>query len=325
MKGYAPLTWTPVFSSLILSGITLFFCFLLTYKIPQKWGRFLAWFFVFGNVGFIHWFCFDEPSGIRMLAFCVVLFCAMKAVVLVEEQANNPQKLSFFHWVGFTFCWPGMRVSLFLKAKKEKLPGALSLVFSGLFRIVLGLTLIFLAWWSYQKTQSIVLATFLLLPGISLTVHFGLFNTVAGCWRFLGVDCLPLFRAPLYATSLSEFWGRRWNLAYSEMVQSSVYKPLAEKCNKTVALIASFFFSGLLHEVAISLPVNAGYGLPTLYFVTHGLLTWIERKLKAKKHPVDQYKWIGWIWTSFWLLAPILLLFHLPFLEGVVWPIIGIL
>jgi alginate O-acetyltransferase complex protein AlgI len=43
--------------------------------------------------------------------------------------------------------------------------------------------------------------------------------------------------------------------------------------------MAVFLGSGLLHELAITLPVRAGFGLPTLYFTFHGALTLIERKL----------------------------------------------
>ena len=39
-------------------------------------------------------------------------------------------------------------------------------------------------------------------------LHFGLFNVAAGLWRLAGVDARPLFRAPLAARSLADFWGR---------------------------------------------------------------------------------------------------------------------
>jgi alginate O-acetyltransferase complex protein AlgI len=43
--------------------------------------------------------------------------------------------------------------------------------------------------------------------------------------------------------------------------------------------MAVFLGSGVLHELAITLPVRSGFGLPTLYFTLHGLLTLFERKL----------------------------------------------
>lgn len=324
MKGYWPISLETGIAVASLSVITIVLCFLVTYKLSQKIARILAWFSVFFNVGFMHWFCLAEPAGIRMLAFCFVLLFAMKAVVLAEEQAGKPQKLSWISWCIFTLAWAGMKPSLFLNPQKEALPGAVSMILGGVLRIFIGLSLIALAYYSWPRTQSYVLITFLLLPGLSLAVHFGTFNTLAGIWRLFGYDCKPLFIAPLYSTSLSEFWGRRWNMAYSEMVNTSVYRPFSQKFGKTPALLASFTFSGLLHEVAISLPVQSWYGIPSLYFVAHGVLTWVERKLSNKGIPIDQKKWLGWCWTCFWLLLPAPFLFHPPFLAGTAWPIIGI-
>ena len=39
-----------------------------------------------------------------------------------------------------------------------------------------------------------------------------------------------------------------------------------------------FIISGLLHEVAITLPVQSGFGLPTPYFAMHGVLMIFEKK-----------------------------------------------
>ena len=33
---------------------------------------------------------------------------------------------------------------------------------------------------------------------------------------------------------------------------------------------------------------------------------------------------LGFAWTAFWLLLPLQLLFHGPFLRGVLWPLVGI-
>jgi alginate O-acetyltransferase complex protein AlgI len=88
--------------------------------------------------------------------------------------------------------------------------------------------------------------------------------------------------------------------------------------------LAAFLFSGLLHELAISLPVRAGFGLPLLYFAIHGALMLTERGLERAGRPVYRRPGLGRAWTTFWLVAPLPILFHRPFLRGVVWPILGI-
>ncbi len=42
--------------------------------------------------------------------------------------------------------------------------------------------------------------------------------------------------------------------------------------------MAIFVASGVLHELAITLPVRSGFGLPTVYFTLHGVLTLLEKK-----------------------------------------------
>jgi hypothetical protein len=85
----------------------------------------------------------------------------------------------------------------------------------------------------------------------------------------------------------------------------------------------SFLFSGLLHELAISVPVEAGYGLPLLYFTLHGGLVLLERRLEGTAAALPRWGWLGRAWTCGWLVLPLPILFHRPFLAGVVWPLIG--
>jgi alginate O-acetyltransferase complex protein AlgI len=79
--------------------------------------------------------------------------------------------------------------------------------------------------------------------------------------------------------------------------------------------VVSFLASGLLHELAISVPVRAGYGLPTAYFVLQGALVVLEKRIRREP---------GRLWTLFWLVAPLPMLFHAPFLRGIVWPLAGL-
>src|SRR6185295_16430948 len=133
-----------------------------------------------------------------------------------------------------------------------------ALLARGATHVVIGTVLILAARLAWTSAHSRLLATVLLLPGLSLLVHFGLCSLLAGTWRLLGVPCDALFRAPLVSTTLAEFWGRRWNLAFSEMTAIAVYRPLSPRVGRGAALFASFLVSGLLHEMAISLPVRAG-------------------------------------------------------------------
>jgi alginate O-acetyltransferase complex protein AlgI len=155
---------------------------------------------------------------------------------------------------------------------------------------------------------------------LSLILHFGLFNLVAGGWRWVGIDCRPLFRAPLASQSLPEFWSKRWNLAFSEMAAIAVYRPLSKRMGRQAAMFAVFLYSGLVHELAISVPVRAGYGLPFAYFVLHGVLALAEQRLGLGRFRQD---WLRRAWTAAWLALPLPLLFHRWFLEAIIWPMLS--
>jgi alginate O-acetyltransferase complex protein AlgI len=163
-----------------------------------------------------------------------------------------------------------------------------------------------------------------LLSGLSLILHFGLFNLLAAMWQRVGVNCRTLFRAPLKSRSVSEFWGRRWNLAFSEMTSIAVFRPLSKWWGCGPAVVAGFLFSGMLHELAISLPVRAGFGLPMAYFALHALIVHLEAYLKRRGRPVEGWGWPARIWTAAWLLVPLPLLFHAAFLNELVLPLLGV-
>jgi alginate O-acetyltransferase complex protein AlgI len=303
-------------------GATLLLGYAITRLRPGRITRTLAWALVVGAGFSAERLSGDELAGVRMLVLIAALFWALKAVVGVEAQAEGQPALTATQWFAFVLGWPGMRPNLFARLGGPALGGARQLVVKGLARMAAGVPLLLLAWW--LGTNSPWLATPPLLVGISLVVHFGLFDVAAGLWRLAGVDTRPLFRAPLRATSLAQFWGRRWNLAFSEMTALAVYRPLHNVIGKRMATAAAFGFSGLLHELAISVPVRAGYGLPMLYFLLQGTLVLVERALERAGRPIQRLGLAAHVWVLGWLAVPLPILFHPPFLRGVLWPLIGV-
>lgn len=240
----------------------------------------------------------DASPLVRMLAIIAALFVPLKVLVMVESgQALTPAQ-------ALAFClWPGMRVEPFAAPAGPPLDGAGALVRRGALRLAQGLALLLAA----RLTGSRVL----MLVGLSLTVHFGVFNLLAGFWRHRGRDVVTLFDAPLHAKTLDEFWSKRWNRAFSEFTARVLYRPLSGVLGRGGALVVAFLASGLAHEAAISWPVRAGYGGPMAYFALHAVLVWGER-------------------TRGWrpgVLAPIFLplplLFHTAFVESCLWPLIA--
>ncbi len=286
--------------------------------------RVAAWGVLVASVAGVELLTLREPAGLRMLALCAAGLYGMKGVVLVEHRASGADPLGVRAWLAFVLAWPGMRAKAFAGAFGSARGGSAPLVRKGAVALAVGTVLLAVAHLVAPTTHGRVLATVLGLPALSLLLHFGVFDVCAAAWRALGADCRELFRAPLAARSLATFWSRRWNLAFSEMLQLAVHRPLRARLGARGATFAGFAVSALLHEMALSLPVHAGFGLPTLYFLLHGALVLVEEALAARGRPVESRGVLAHVWTLTWLGAPVLLVFHPPFLEGVVWPLLGV-
>lgn len=287
---------------------------------PLRNARILAWSAVLATVVFSEQITLSESPLYRMGAIVCLLLLAMKSIVLVEAYPQG-NKLNVVQWSAFAVAWFGMRPALFENFWSNPLSQIGALVLKALSRIVLGWLLLYLG---YRLKQA-GLSNFYLndlptLIGLSLILHFGILNLATAFWRSVGVNVTELFRAPYRAMSLKEFWGKRWNLAFSEMTALVAYRPIKRYFSPSLAVFLSFLLSGLLHEIAISFPVRAGYGLPLFYFVLHGGLMYAEEKVAWVKritlNPVHAR-----IWVMTWLILPMPILFHPHFLVEVVQPL----
>ncbi|HEV3120775.1 MAG TPA: membrane bound O-acyl transferase family-domain-containing protein, partial [Isosphaeraceae bacterium] len=255
MSAYAPHDAINLWGTVAILAATLALGYAITRAGSLRISRIAAWIlFVLAVVG-VERLNSREPAGFRMLAIIGALLYSMKAVVAVEARALGAKPLHVRNWFCFAALWPGMRPGPFTRPRAAPQPDAVPLLIRGLVRLVCGFILVALARLTWDETRSLFITTALILPGVSFILHFGIFNLVAGLWRLAGVDCQPLFRDPLRSTSLAEFWGRRWNLAFSEMLALAVYQPLVRRAGRRPAVAVAFLGSGLLHELAISLPV----------------------------------------------------------------------
>jgi hypothetical protein len=113
---------------------------------------------------------------------------------------------------------------------------------------------------------------------MSLGFHFGALRVLKGVLRAAGFPVRTLFPNLLLAKGFADFWSRRWNVSYSQMMQRLIGRPLGTRFGESAAMMSVFLASGLLHELAVTLPVRAGYGLPTLYFLLQGMASVWEKR-----------------------------------------------
>jgi alginate O-acetyltransferase complex protein AlgI len=302
-------------SGWIIAGIAIIAGF-FTGKISRKplaeiiaWGSAVVW-VIAGKL------CVSAFSpAVQMLALVFLLFTGMKTVVVVYRYPRA-SRLNFRRWLCFVLIWPGMNPYAFEPGGVEKMDwklfgrGAMHF-FSGTVLLCL------LAGLLQTDLLSLYWLCLLSFPAFILIFHSGIFEMEAACLRKWGIAASPLMDAPQRSLSLGAFWGKRWNIPFIQMTRYTVFKPLLKKTNRHIAFLSSFLVSGLLHEVALSLPVNRGYGLPTLYFLIQALLILAERKLIRR---------IPFLWQKAWLFGcltlPFPLLFHPAFLQEVFLPVL---
>jgi len=186
-------------------------------------------------------------------------------------------------------------------------------------KMALGVFLVFLAVLFVEHDWMV--AGWIDMTGIVFTLHFGLFHLLSVVWRRVNCDARPIMNAPILATSLSDFWSRRWNLAFRDLAHTYVFRRFVGQLGIVGATMAVFVVSGVVHDVAISGPAGGGYGLPTLYFVIQGVSVLFERS-RIGKRIGTRNGMIGRLFCVAVVQGPVCLLFHAPFVERVVVPML---
>ncbi|MEN8772211.1 MAG: MBOAT family protein [Akkermansiaceae bacterium] len=217
------------------------------------------------------WFAHDTLRGVdpifRMVGICAVLLAGMKGLVYRAWGGHLNWKRYFVFGLG----WFGMDPGTFAKNRKGM---------EWKNDVVVGLVLMVAgtlgAWLVWEMDWRQILVMF--LP-MSLFFHFGVLRFLKGGLRAAGFPVRTLFPNLLKARGVADFWSRRWNVGYSQMMQRLVGRPVGGVLGHEAGTVAVFVVSGLFHEIAITVPVGAGYGLPSAFFVVHGLLVMLEGKL----------------------------------------------
>jgi len=128
---------------------------------------------------------------------------------------------------------------------------------------------------------------------------------------------------PIAAVSVSDFWGHRWNTAFRDLTYRFLFRPLVALVGVRWAGLIGFLFSGLVHELVISVPAQGGYGGPTVFFAVQGLAMLIGRSAAGRRIGLGS-GYLGWLFTMIVMLLSALLLFHRPFVLEVVVPFMNV-
>ncbi|MGH8029961.1 MAG: MBOAT family protein [Arenimonas sp.] len=145
---------------------------------------------------------------------------------------------------------------------------------------------------------------------------FSIFEALDGLIAFVlagfGRSFPKVNRAPWMATSLSDFWSRRWNSIVNTLLRDHVLRRVAHR-GAVTAMTAAFVASAALHAYLVGMLLGPLATLAwTVFFLAQPVAMWIERRLRVRRWRPAR----GRAWTLGALLAlyplfiePVLVLF----------------
>ncbi len=222
----------------------------------------------------------------------------------------------------YLFLWPGLDAAAFLGGRSPGKPLVGEWLLAAA-KLAAGMALLWVVAPRIPPEHRL-LTGWVGMIGIVMFLHFGSMHLLSCLWRTAGVDARPLMDWPMAATSVSDFWGRRWNTAFRDIAHSFFFRPVVRRVGGVWALWASFLFSGLVHDLVISVSAGGGYGWPTLYFLGQGAAVLLERSRPGKALGLGR-GWRGWLLTATVILGPAYWLFHPPFIHNVIVPFLEVI
>jgi hypothetical protein len=252
------------------------------------------------------------PPWIFMWSMAVTIFAGFKWLTWWAT-VNHGREAGAFRHLAFLFLWPGMDADRFLTRPPVASPTGKLWLFASA-KTLFGTLLL---WCLARLAGNGFLAGWIGMIGFIFFLHFGIFHLLALFWQWRGIDARPLMSWPLLANSLGDFWGKRWNAGFRDLAFGLLFGRLAKCMPPRLAALVVFLISGLIHELVITVPAGAGYGLPTCYFLVQGIGLLCER---SRLSTSLRRTWAGHAFAIAVVTLPVCALFPEPFVLRVMVP-----
>lgn len=259
-----------------------------------------------------------QPRWVLMWILALIIFVGCKWLTWWDE--GRWMETTPARGFAYLFVWPGMNAREFLDGTITHARPSQSEWFFAAAKTCLGAVMV----WGLVRRIPVaheLWEGWMGLVGLVFLLHFGLFHLLALFWQRTGVNALPIMRAPMFATSVSEFWNRRWNIAFNQLIHRFVFRPVTRRANLPAACLAAFLVSGVIHDLVISVPAGGDYGFPTAYFMVQGFAVLFEHSRIGRRMGL-RGGWRGWVFTAIVTAAPVFWLFHPPFIKNVILPML---
>src|SRR3954471_2042864 len=279
----------------------------------------LAWTIMLG--GLVGFSCLRPRLGDRAFGY------GQLAVLLATWKVASLLVLPPESWSRFTpprllaYCvWPGMQPRQFLAGARAPADAPVPTLRGFLLNVATGAALLLLAPRLLPAATPRAIRFWMALAGACFLFLVARLDFWALVFRAMGFAVEKLWDCPVAATSVGEFWGRRWNRIVSGFLREVIFAPLARRAGARAALLAVFLYSGLYHEI-VSFMARSGYGGPTLYFLVQYLGVAAESSGPGRR-VLRNRPWLGRAWTLAVVVAPAGLLLHRDFVGGYLVPML---
>ncbi|XP_050218889.1 probable long-chain-alcohol O-fatty-acyltransferase 5 [Mercurialis annua] len=272
----------------VISILCLCYCYYIASKLPKGPFRFFSLLPVFYlfiilplNLTTFHFGATSAFFFIWLANFKLLLFS-------FNQPPFSPIPASFFHFISLIF--------LPVKPKNNQFHNPNLILFSVKILIVA----ILFHLYSYKQFlhRYLILACYCLHLYLELEIILAVSAIPARA--VFGFDLEPQFNEPYLATSLQDFWGRRWNLMVTGILRPTIYFPIRRFFMRFIgstwafipAFIATFVVSGLMHEVIYFYITRVSPTWEvTWFFILHGICVAVE--VAVKKMVSDRWRLRG--------------------------------
>lgn len=133
-----------------------------------------------------------------------------------------------------------------------------------------------------------------------------------GLYSWRKENIFPIHHHPLSSPSVSEFWGRRWNLWVQDWI-ADMGRPFHR--SHKMKIFVSFLCSGLFHEAMVNLPHwllsgESYFGTMLAYFIIQGVALYLDKRI-FRHGPVMIRRVYCWLVV----ILPAPLFIHVPLLR----------
>jgi len=254
-----------------------------------------------------------------MWLLAMAIFAGLKWVTWRKVRGKFPHEA--WRSIAYLLAWPGMDAEAFLDSNRRAVkPASTEWVWASA-KTIVG---IFLLWALARYVPQPLAKGWVALFGLVLLLHFGSFHLLALFWQSCGVVAQPIMAKPIVSKTLSEFWGKRWNLGFRQLAHDLIFHPLHKRIGVNAASLLVFLVSGLIHDLVISLPARSGYGLPTAYFLLQGVGVSLERSTVGRRLALERGT-LGWVFMFAFTAGPAFWLFHPAFVLRVILPFMKVI